>query len=622
SGGTLFEDWDAKKATPRRDTWAGKAVQLLAGQVWVCWEKAPLDRLYYSEIRVAGGAQKYDHLNEGPAPARDRFPDQVEASGHANVFVLPFDWPEGHVGRFTLTGTIYALPKEAADAGWKTAPGVEKFEFTEPFEIPDQRAATDADLVVKYSRKLTVAEIAACAQLADADKQRYTQYAASGGGTANVELYQPFDFARADLWGRKWGDAEPGSVTGITFELHVRWKEAPPDAVYFYDCTVRGGVPAFEETETGNIAPRDEFPPAPYKAGAGSNAFIVRLPNPLWRGGRFEVSGTLYALPKKSYSGETWRQEKPLASVPLAQRLELRNLCRFAKGTVRVNEDASIDVMVLLAYVQRGRRVARLTAGGKTIYQLIDESYYSGGYFPDKPGSSHWVNVDLPLGAAPPSEAEVSFLDFGERVTLTVPLAPEAPPGDVAARRARIAENEQKSLAKIAGWMKAEEGNLDPLRREYLDLAGWYRTLDYGKWSEYARHAAAYDERYYRKDLATTREEYKQQTREILAGVGESLYWGAVEWGFAGEAEGAFAAAAAKIQGAGLPAGLVNGRLHGLYRNHAESVVKLTGDLDRATALWKQSEEYRKGASGGIIFAGSGEPVCPYTIDASFREAR
>ena len=72
-------DWDAVylqtlervKATPRTDQWAGKEVASLAGQAWVCWEKAPLDVHYVYEISITGGAQKYEKTISGPIGARE-----------------------------------------------------------------------------------------------------------------------------------------------------------------------------------------------------------------------------------------------------------------------------------------------------------------------------------------------------------------------------------------------------------------------------------------------------------------------------------------------------------------------------------------------------------------------
>ena len=81
--------------------------------MWICWEKAPFGRFYYYEMTVGGGAQGYKQAYDGIAHPRDHFPGEKESSGRSNVFVLPFDWPEGHVGSFNIKGTVYAFDKDS-----------------------------------------------------------------------------------------------------------------------------------------------------------------------------------------------------------------------------------------------------------------------------------------------------------------------------------------------------------------------------------------------------------------------------------------------------------------------------------------------------------------------------
>lgn len=619
-GALLYEDFNGSKAAPRADLWAGKEVASLTGQAWVCWEKAPLEVYYVYEITVTGGAQKYQKANSGPTGARDRFPDQKNPSGRANVFVMPFDWPEGNVGSFAMKGAIYAFSKPPGDA-WKTATPLDKVEFNHAFLIPDQRKAADADLVVKYSRRMNAAEIAAAPGLSPQDKERYSKYAQSGGGTTNVPIIEPFDSSKADLWGRNWGDLPPGSASGFTPQMQVRWKDAPPNAQYFFEVAIKGGAPALDEKKAGGIYPTDEFPPAPYKSGPGSNAFVVDIPSPMNRGGAFDITGKLIALPKGNYSGDAWKQAKPLGEFPFQARMELKNRSRYAQGTIRVGEDSSASMMVLLAYVQQGRRVVKVEAGGKTIHQLLDQNYYNGGYFPGKPYASHWVNVNLPHGSQGAGSANVSFMDFGQMVTMTVPLKPEGDRGDPARRAASLAEYDGRTLKQIEDMSKNQEANLDPLARAYQDLASHCFTTDYGKWKEYAGKSMEYWSRNYAKDLPGAKDDNRRnQVLQNIIGSADMLYGGAVAWGNAGEAMGEFQTVVGKIQGSGLPAGIINGRLSGLYGAHAENIVRLTGDLNAAHAAWLKSQELSKGASGVILFTNSGAPPkSPYELDPSFQ---
>jgi hypothetical protein len=404
--------------------------------------------------------------------------------------------------------------------------------------------------------------------------------------------------------------------------MFVRWKDVPPKATYYYDIAVKGGAPAFDEKRSSSLSPIDAFPPAPYKSGPGSSAFVMDVPWPYRNGGSFEIQGTLYALPPQYYSGEAWRQQTPLAKYPFEERFELHNRCHYAKGTVSLSNDAMVYVQVLLAYVQKGRRPVMVTAGGKTIYDLLDNNYYNGGYFPDRPSDSHWVNVRLPFGTPAPSEATVSFVDFGTRVTETVPLEWERPTPDLSGRAARLAEAEAKSLQKIQSLMRnpqLSQGTIDQIRREYHDLWGLFETADCTKWKQYATLCLEYGEKYYQMDLAAARgDDRKGQLREILASLDDTLYWDAVNWGNTADAMSAFQQMVSRIQGSGMDAGKVNGKLCSLYEQHAGNVARLTGDLGQARRLWQQAQEFRKHATGISTYRDN-ELQCPYDIDDSFK---
>lgn len=603
-GTVVYDDVSADKATTRTDSWAGKDVSGFAGQVWICWEKAPAtSKAYRYELEVTGGARAYKKREEGPISPRDRFPDKADKSGRENVFVLPFAWPEGEVGSFTLKGTIHS------DA--------EKFDFTRTFEIPDARLADSSKLVLRYARESTLAEIPSLPGLTQEDKDKFTKYAQGNGGKWRIELYEPFDSSRTDLWQLKWVGHPPETHSQFQMQIHVRWKDAPPDALYFYELTVSGGAPARDVPVDGGVNPTFEFPPAPYKAGKGSSAFVVPVDWPGGRGGSFVVKGTLHAVAKEPYPAD-WRKAKSLGTFPFEQRFKLENKSRFMKGTVRVSDDSMVAIQVLLAYVQRGSRLVKVEAGGKTAYDLLDADYYSGGYFPDKPHYSHWVNIHMPYGAAPTEEATVTFMDYGETVTEKVKLVPELPAGDVARSRKYMVENEKKWLAEIDVYKKKnEEVYLDPIARLYDDLANSARHLDKGKWKEYALKSRECWDRLREKARAAAKNESDMKyVRESVASNATTLYGGLVEWGDVGEAESEFSAALGKISGAGLPAEDTNGRLASLYEWHGRNVVQLTGDLKRGTELFKKAQELAKTYPG---LRPGAEVKCPYEVDPSFK---
>jgi hypothetical protein len=302
---------------------------------------------------------------------------------------------------------------------------------------------------------------------------------------------------------------------------------------------------------------------------------------------------------------------KPIASFPFEQRFEIPNRSRVAKGTVCLRDDNVVMLQVLLSYVQEGSRPVRVECGGKTTWDLLDDHYYSGGYFPDRPHYSHWVNVHLPHGAEAETQATVTFVDAGEPVTLTVPLETLPPSGDLAARKKFSAEQEKKLLDQVAKLLPKEDANADPLARAYQELASEAQRYDHGKFKDYATRSMAYRNKLRQIELDKAKDEQNRiWAREAFLSDATWLYSAAVEWGLAGEAESEYQAALAKIQGSGLPAKSVNERAAQLQDWHATNVVRLTGDLAKAAALWKQARDL--GRNMGT--------KCPYELDPSFRK--
>ncbi len=566
------EAYDAKKADPRAEMWGGEKVSGRTTSLWICWEGAPGEGKFEYEMAVSGGAHGYEKISKGDAFPSDRFPGEVSPSSRSNLFQLPVEWPEGHVGRFRVKGSIRAS-------------GGERFDFDVPFEIPDRREAAEATLVFKH------------------------------------KAFETYDSGKADFWRKKWGD-DPLEGGG-SLQLHVRWKEVPPGCTYFYDFVTRGGVPAFELKEWGQIEPTDDFPPKPYRSGAGSSAFSIPVQWPTGAGS-IAIEGRILALPPKHYPGESWREAKPVAEMAFEKRFDLRSRSRYAEGTYRVGDGTSIYVWVLLGCVQRGARPVAVTMGGKTQHVMSDQSYNSGGPFYGRSGAIHCVVVKMPFGTAPAESATVTFRDFGERVTLDVPLKPEGGAAQqIQGPNEAIRDYERQALAKIARLTEGRAptpGDCDAIFREYQSMYSHWCPYDQGKAQEYARLCEEYMVRYYTSQLEGTKDPVRHaQLRKVIANCYGMRYWCAVAWGDAG-VSGRFSEMVSQVQAAAMEPGDLAAVLTGHYDNHARTLFSLTGDLAAADAAWRQAREHDRNATGVVRFGTpAGEPKSPFEVEEWFR---
>lgn len=94
-------------------------------------------------------------------------------------------------------------------------------------------------------------------------------------------------------------------------------------------------------------------------------------------------------------------------------------------------------------------------------------------------------------------------------------------------------------------------------------------------------------------------------------------YWGAVAWHDPAMV-GLFSQAVACVQGTGADAPEVSRQLSYLYRNHAENLFRLTGDLAGAADAWTKYVEHNQTASGPKFGDASKEPN-PWVIAPMFR---
>lgn len=618
--GGAVEDFDPAKAEMLGDLWDGHEVSRLWPELWIVWEDAPMKAEFCRDLVVSCPESGYEKkYAEGTHP-RDRFPHETQATSRANIFVLPLEWPKGKTGTFRVKGRIHAFERAPAPDAWSSAKALARYEIDTTFEIPDRRPPSGARLVLRYERLVGVEQVAG-ADLSPTQKEWLVKSAKDG--KVRLPVAEPYEEAKSDVFLKRWGD-EPIGPEEVRkppqFELQVRWKEAPPDAAYYFTIERQGGIPARDEKQSGRVDPTMDFPPNGSRTGPGSTAFTLPVTWP-WSGGTVTLSGSIVALPKKSYSGDEWRQATPLATFPFSTSFRVLNRSRFAEGSVDVY-GSKPAVVVLLGNVQTGKRPLRVEAGGRTTHVMLPEVRGLHHPYNDRHDATYAFGVDLGFGAAVPTQATVTFVDFGERVTLTVPLKPARDPlPALETPNPTMIAYEQEALAKIAKLEALPTPNgydLDAIAREYQSLIMHWRQFDYGKSQIYSRKSDEGWRRLRQAELDAAKDAQRQmQAREQLARNCESVYHGAVAW-LNPEALGLFGEAVSLVQAAGADPGVTAQILSGLYNNHANNVFAMTGDVDAAGEAWKKHIDHAVNASGPR-FGDPRQSVNPWIIDPMFR---
>jgi hypothetical protein len=173
-------------------------------------------------------------------------------------------------------------------------------------------------------------------------------------------------------------------------------------------------------------------------------------------------------------------------------------------------------------------------------------------------------------------------------------------------------------LAKLEALPNPSFHDLDAIPREYGSLLGHWRPFDYAKSQTYARRMDEGWRRLGERELEAAKDPQRQaQARVRLARNCEAVYWGAVAW-LQPEAVGLFGEAVSLVQAAAADPGETAQILAALYRSHAETVFRLTGDTDAAAGLWAQHVEHAVNASGPR-FGDPRQAPNPWTVDPMFR---
>jgi hypothetical protein len=618
--GGAVEDFDPAKADLGGDLWGGEEVSRLWPELWIVWEDAPAKAVFCRDLVVSCPESGYEKEYAEQTHPRDRLPHEQQASSRANVFVLPLEWPKGRTGTFRVKGRIHAFDQAPAREQWASAKALARYEIDTSFQIPDRREPSGAKLVLRYERLVGVEQVAS-APLSPSQKEYLVKYAKDG--KVRLPVSEPYEEAKSDVFLKRWGDEPIGHDEvrrSPTFELNVRWKEAPPDHTYYFTLERGGGVPKQDEKNMGFVEPTMDFPPNGSRTGPGSTAFTVPVTWPFC-GGTVTLTGSIVAIPKKSYPGKEWQQATPVATFPFSVSFKVLNRSRYAEGSVDVY-GAKPAVVLLLGNVQTGKRPARVEAGGRTSHVMLPEVRGLHHPFNDRHDATYAFGVELGHGAEVPTAATVTFMDFGEKVTLPVTLKPARQPlPALETPNPQMIAYEQEALAKLAKLEALPTPNgydLDAIAREYGSLAGTWLPYDYAKAQDYARRSDAGWRRLRETELAATKDPKRQlELRALIARLGTSAYYGAVSW-LNPEALGLFGEAVSQVQAAAADPAETAQVLSGLYNNHANAVFLLTGDVDAAAAAWKTHNQHAVGASGPR-FGDPSKEVNPWTIDPMFR---
>lgn len=471
---TLYQDYDPAKASSWGDRWGDTPVSGLLGQLWVRWHDCPLGVHYYYEATVSGGEPRYQASSDGEIGPRFSYPDLEPGQSFANltdpareipdfeaqdvrpnIFIVPFTWPQGYAGDFRVKGRILAFADPQPGDSWRRSKPLAVYPFEQPFTIRDEREASDIALMVKYQRKVVTAAPAAAepavapspppppAQPAPpAETRTAPPPQAQVGGvkigrstrgrtparrqaprpatvTRYEQVYAPFDTGKATPW-ELWGEEPAG---GLTLQLWLNWREVPPNKRYYIEAQVSGGEPDYRyQYPRKYIRAVDSFPPYEGRPGPGTR-FVLELPWPGQHAGRFGIKGRLLAVERGVLLPPTGPAREVIAEFPFRQTFSIAHFPRQASGTVKVLGGGSYMASaygkgmgrIRIRFLQAGRRVARISADGKTVYALLNTSRY------DHNARQGTLSFELP-GTQGFDSATVTLRDFGDLVKLQVPM--------------------------------------------------------------------------------------------------------------------------------------------------------------------------------------------------------
>ena len=258
----------------------------------------------------------------------------------------------------------------------------------------------------------------------------------------------------------------------------LRWPDCPvstkQNRIWFRaNISVKGGIPLLEnEKKDVVVGPSYGFED-PREKDKPLNAFMVEIPMKERHVGKFKIDGILLAYSAKEYH-QNKQNAKPVATFPFNTSIQYYPAERSATGKVS-NTGSLLSVNIGCKNIQPGKRIVRVSVGGKTLYAM-------------GPGVS--IRFWSPSGV--PGSADLSFVDYGEEITLTAPLENKTRPSTRQFNR-----EEMERLNKyITEEMQDEDTGLFVIAGYYVRMASLYYDqgvlFDKGTWVESVNKAISY----------------------------------------------------------------------------------------------------------------------------------
>ncbi len=261
----------------------------------------------------------------------------------------------------------------------------------------------------------------------------------------------------------------------------LRWPDCPvstrQNRIWFRaNISVKGGIPLLEnERKDVVVAPSYGFED-PYEKNKPLNAFIVEIPMKDRHVGKFKINGILLAYSAKEYH-QKQQDAKPLGTLAFKTSIQYYPAERSATGTVS-GTGSMLSVNIGCKNIQPGKRIVRVSVGGKAFYTL-------------GPGVSirFWNTFGVP------ESADLSFVDYGEEITLTAPLENKTRP-----ITRQLDQNSMERFNKyITEEMQDEDAGLYDIAGYYAKMSDLYYDngvlFDKGRWIECVNKSINYYDR-------------------------------------------------------------------------------------------------------------------------------
>jgi len=404
----------------------------------------------------------------------------------------------------------------------------------------------------------------------------------------------------------------------------VRWPDMPKSRMHHYRLTIKGGIPPIAEAQSGSIFGAPDFKENPRRERG--NAFIVPVSMPGNVAGEITITGELVLFDRRVRLKDV-PTATPAHSHPFHAKLQVAPAKIEARGSVSRYENGIVTGSVSLEHIQPGARLLTIKMAGVTRYGI---------------GSGFRVPF-----AEVPATAQVTLRNYGEDVTVTVPLKS----GNVKPPRETNMAHVERHQGKLADLLRRQKDGdqLYFIAEAHHGIASAYeqsgRRAGFDKWAEARTNEmnamlsmiermaspkwGGYRYRSYYNKLPSpwrTGDANNARTQQDLRRANYSQNMGRfVEYALNRhriDLAQEFLRHQVKLADAVRePRWKANayGTLASTYRKLSRTLLEVTGSLGASEGAWKQAEEYRSREAGA-----RGKPFRPSTfphkIDPAFAD--